>query len=372
MKPILERARAVLESTPVKILLLVSPIISITSAVISRLDIPSLNSLRTILLVTAAAIAAFWLLVLIPTAMEGHRERMKRERLRQEKMIEQAVQAERQDIKAIMDAVVGELGRDISDIPHRVRQALHPLLLVDEGAQWALAHEINAARYGWSYEKLAVTVTINPDGSAEFKREATVKALKELDLIEQSLQIDPASVDTSSCLIARPRYSVESLSGSRVKIDLSEPYFADGVWVVDLRFNPSLEADSVTSFVLIERLLAGVYAIGWLPQRLKDEEVFDQYYAFRIDRPIRELIMRVFLPVGYRAEGYKVQVRSMPPVRTTRPKRNDPVEEGRIKGNLIVSGPTGNRFELMLRVAWPVLGRVYVIRWDPLSTEKTL
>ncbi len=331
------------------------------------------------LLLGAIIVGLVWLVIMILSLRNWLKRTQQRGRELLTTIVKDAVQnslsqntgyaAHSVNVKTIIEEAFSKCADKVAAIGTQISSDLRPVLLIGEPAEWALAYEINTRRYGWGYEQLNITVTINPDGSAEFKREIVVKAYRALPGLEQSLTLDLANSEDASSASTEPRLSVKGI-GREVK--LGEPYFTDGGWVTELTFTPEVDADSPGSFALTERIPKGSYAIGWTANDLSDKKITDQYYAFRIDRPTRELALRIYLPVGYRAENCKVQVRLIPPVRGVKTTRTDLHEETRITKKLLVSGPTGRRYELASKIDWPVLGRVYVVRWDPLSVEKTL
>jgi hypothetical protein len=229
------------------------------------------------------------------------------------------------------------------------------------------AYEYLRSRYGWGYEQLEVSATIEGDGSAVITRTVTIKATQPQPMIEQTLFTTPAveAGDLYSSDIA-----VKSLAGELVATIGKVKPSGKGGYLVEVNFTPIIAAGRTVKFELVQKLAPEFYAIDWSPAKLREHDITRQYFGWNIDRPTQSLHERVVFPESYPPTGYDLEVEMVPLMKDIPEPRPHRLEAERLKDCLQLTRLTENQYRLDLVVDFPLIGLVYVLRWNPLSAGR--
>lgn len=223
-----------------------------------------------------------------------------------------------------------------------------------------------AERYGIGYDSLDVECVIAEDGSAMVTRRVQVDACSEIGELDTFLLI------RESAPTGEERY-----------IDLIEARSLTPDWdvsVTDVRkeygrlsalvaISPPLTEDQNVGYELKEQLPAGLYAIDLTKEQIKERETPYEYFGWNINRPTRKLTLTVYFPEAinrpatYGAEVWIASASGMPSNRVQHE------EQKRLKRPVLDS--VGGRYFLRLSVDYPMIGLIYILRWQPLTTQET-
>lgn len=223
------------------------------------------------------------------------------------------------------------------------------------------AYHYSSERYGVGYRRLEVECTIRPDGSARVQRRVEVEAFSEIRQLDTFLlipelppsgeewNIDPVQVRSLS-----PEYNVSRRT-----------FGQQGRLSALIMIAPQLGAGEQFTYELTEQLPAGLYAIDLAEEKLAKRQPYD-YFGWSINRPTRKLSLKVYFPEEIKPV-YDSEVRyasAAPGI----PSESFHLEERKrfAKPNLI--GPQGGRYVLTLEVDYPMIGLIYILRWQPLKT----
>lgn len=221
-------------------------------------------------------------------------------------------------------------------------------------------------RYGIGYDSLRIECIVNEDGSAIVQRTVDVKAFSNLSKLDVFLLI-PEKKEDSSTQETIDLSKVKSLTPNRiVSVDKSKKNSHELSAIIDIA-PPLTEGEHVT-YEMIEQLPPKLYAIN-----LNDLEIYQRktpydYFGWSINRPTRKLYLNVFFPEFFVPHDYGVEVRyasaSNFPSETLHHK-----EMEFIKKSLKTTGPEGGRYALRLDIDDPMIGLIYLIRWQPLHKD---
>jgi hypothetical protein len=228
------------------------------------------------------------------------------------------------------------------------------------------AYEYLRSRYGWGYEQLEVSATINGDGSAVIIRTVTIKTTQPQPMIEQTLFTTPAveAGDSNSSDIA-----VNSLAGEFVATIGKIKPSGKGGYLLEVYFTPTIAAGRTVKFELIQKLAPQFYAIDWSSADLKDHDITRQYFGWSIDRPTQSLHEWVVFPENHPPTGYELEVDMVPLMKDIQDPRPHRLETERLKDCLQLTRLKDHRYRMDLKVDSPLIGLVYVMRWRPLSAR---
>lgn len=227
-----------------------------------------------------------------------------------------------------------------------------------------VAHRYLSENYGWAYDRIQVECTIRKDGSAKVRRVGEVEAYSQLDGIDTFLLIPeeaPGEEDRGVEIL-----SVEPLSPDR---EISWR-FQRGVRALGAKLTivPRLNRGEKFAYAMEEHLF-GLYAIDLSAEELAQRETPFEYFGWTIKRPTRKLSLKVYFPEHIKPDVYDNEVRyaSAAP---------DILDESRVfyeaQGSLerpSLEGPEGGRYFLQQNVEYPIVGLIYLLRWDPLRTS---
>jgi hypothetical protein len=233
----------------------------------------------------------------------------------------------------------------------------------------AQAYEFLSSRYGWGYDDLSVTGIIDPQGSITIERQISVTARSLLQKLEQSLNVRPAEHEVQT--LAIDNLDVFSRTAGTVAKSGNIYPLSDG-WVIEVVFDPPVPPSSTVTFVLREKLPPDTYAVGYTRDRLQKDSIKDQWFAWRLDRPTLHFSARVQFPREYKPTGYVHRVFYPPIPKDIANARRHADEETRLEKLLSLNGKvdqSGEPYTLELDVALPILGLLYMIRWDPLACD---
>jgi hypothetical protein len=221
-----------------------------------------------------------------------------------------------------------------------------------------------AERYGWGYDALRVSCCIEPDGSVVLEREATLTAYSKLTQLEQTLHVDPVSA-AQELTLDKDQINFASLT-SGVDVSCGKVIPLDKGWAVQVNFNPPIEPGGCVTFRVQEKL-RHIYAINYSPEQLRAENIKDQWLNWKLDRPTLHFHHQVTLPDGFEPfnQGHRVLFPPLPEDIDDAHRLQE--EEQRLKLLTIhIMNSSSWHCNLELDVHLPILGLLYMIRWDPL------
>jgi hypothetical protein len=218
-------------------------------------------------------------------------------------------------------------------------------------------------RYGVGHISVDVECTIERDGSARVKREVEVVAFSELQSLDTFLAIPekpPAGYSWNIDLLE----AKSKTHGRDVALKLSPPQ--EGKQSVLLTVSPQLTPGQSLTYQLIQKLPKGLYAVDLTNEELEKRQTPDDYFGWTINRPTRNFSMKIFYPADYTPKAYGHQVRYMSAAPGI-PSDSIQHEEQKSLAGPVRHEPVGGRCLLQLDIAFPMLGLIYLIRWQPLS-----
>jgi len=224
------------------------------------------------------------------------------------------------------------------------------------------AYKFFAKRYGIGYGEVKVSCTILGDGSASIERQVTVEAYSQLSSLETSLLIpEPSPSGKKRGFSSPPRIEpTTDYSVSLVRVvERERKQFAE------IAFSPELREDEIGGFKMTENIPPGVYAIDLSKEELEKRKTPYDYFGWNIDRPTRALHLRVYFPDGVKPKIYGSEVRYAPVMQDITTTRLQYEEQKHIMGPSLV-GPEGGRYILQLDVGFPMIGLIYIVRWQPI------
>jgi hypothetical protein len=269
----------------------------------------------------------------------------------------QAAEEEKERQAALFTTVRTAVGEALASLDASFERQLRQ----DPRIQWELAYEIMTARQTWGYANLEFSCERCDDGAAFFRRKVEVEVRGAASSVEQSLYSSPAEKEKR----VEPKVTL-SETRSNVQATMASPFTADNGWLTEIRFDPALGDRERTEFVLEEEVPAAYYAVGYTKEELDEQNITESYIGWRVDRPMRRLVLKVYFPVGSEPKELRPEVRIQLPFRGSEHPRRDPKEEERI-GKDYLPEVRARRQEVNLTVSWPIVGRIYLIRWLPLD-----
>lgn len=221
-------------------------------------------------------------------------------------------------------------------------------------------YQYMADRYGAGYRELRVDCKIAPDGSASIERTVKFEAFTELEELETYLLIAAPPPEDSQL---RPEpVKIESLSRNR-SVTPTYSFRQERKITAKLHFKPALRRGEVADFRIIESIPSSQFAIGRTAEDLRGRrEPFD-YFGWNINRPTHDLLMRVSFPEGELPEVRWVEVAFASTAGLS--SGIEQSEERRRTGELEELEPEFGQHVLRLRVPFPMIGLVYIIKWEP-------
>jgi hypothetical protein len=222
-----------------------------------------------------------------------------------------------------------------------------------------IAFDFSAKRYGIGYNVLDIECIINNDGSATIKRTSTILAYSTISTLDTYLLVpEPASSSQERDV---GFLDIKSLSPDReVRVDKRNKDFQKSSF--ELLFAPSLEHGDECRFQMVEKIPSGTFAINLSMDELSLRKTSYDYFAWNINRPTRHLRMQVFIPESNSPDIYSSEVRYASASGVPFDKTQDE-EQKRVRNPLRVI-ETG-RCKLTLGVDYPMIGLIYMIRWEP-------
>jgi hypothetical protein len=134
-----------------------------------------------------------------------------------------------------------------------------------------------------------------------------------------------------------------------------------------MSISPQLSAGDTFKYEMIETLPEGLYAIDLSEEELQERETSYEYFGWSINRPTRELSLSVYFPEQIKPKVYGVEVRLAAAVPGMPQRFVHHEERGRLE-KLSLDGPEAGRYFLRQRVMYPMIGLIYLLRWEPLET----
>lgn len=222
---------------------------------------------------------------------------------------------------------------------------------------------ITADRYGIGYETLEVSCTIKEDGSAIIRRKVKVRAYDRVSEIDNFL-LTPEKLPTNGEIT---NLNVKSLTNgytvtSHIKVEQNRTSAI-------LSFTPPLSEGECLEYEMIEELSKNFYAINFSNEEIEARENPFDYFGWNINRPTRNLSLKVHFPEKSKPNFYRTQVKYA----STSGFPSDRLqyrEQAHLK-KPILDGPDGDRFILTLKIEYPMIGLIYVLYWQPIAKSTT-
>jgi nucleoside 2-deoxyribosyltransferase len=275
--------------------------------------------------------------------------------------------------KVLADLVVTPLATDVGQMAEEIRdiRGLLDSRLPAPGdrAKWETAYEYYAERYGWGYDELRVSCTIDAKGWAIVEREVIVTAHRLLPQLEQFIHVDPV---TAAGKLALNKNQIDFFSlTSGTEVNCGKIIALNDGWVVQVTFEPPVPPGGKVAFKVRENI-GETYAINYTQQQLDAEDIKEGYFNWRIDRPTLHFRTIVHLPAGFPPTGATHYVIFPPLPKELDDARRLEEEETRLKLTTVYSPDSSGQqqCDLELDVSLPILGLMYMIRWDPLNNTK--
>lgn len=231
------------------------------------------------------------------------------------------------------------------------------------------AYNYSATRYGVGYELLEIECFINEDGSATVKRKVTLMSFSEINKLDTYLLIPEKSPSGAPREIASGEIRSLTPKTSINKGELREEF---GRLSVEIIISPSLSVGSSASYEMTERLPPRLYAVRSSREEIRSREAQYDYFGWNVNRPTRKLSLRVYFPgfpypIKPDIYGAEVRYASASGFPANRIQHE---EQKNLKGPILTE--QGDRYYLDLEVEYPMIGLVYILRWQPIEEfEKT-
>lgn len=231
------------------------------------------------------------------------------------------------------------------------------VFLTSEGIYRAMSR-----RYGIGYGSLDVEYAISSDGSATVKRKIEIEAYSDIDQLDTFMSLP----ETDSTGTPRQAEHMTISSGSskydvRAKTRISK----QGTLATVIEISPPLPAGETCPYELIEHLQAGLYVVSVEPPGTR--KIPYDYCGWTITRPTRRLVLQVKFPISIDVTPFdpacEVRYATATPGLPTDHRHEK--EQRRVPEPLI-QGRRGEYDVLQLAVDYPIVGLVYVLRWQPL------
>jgi hypothetical protein len=233
---------------------------------------------------------------------------------------------------------------------------------------WDAVYEYLAKHYGWGYDSLNVSLTLNDDGSGVVESKVILRTHMTLEKIQQTLMIDAPLKD-----------GYHTNGDSRIRIHSN----TEGLWftlskpllttiptgdihgqLIDIIPSRVLTDGDVVTFTLQEDLPRDTYAINWTQARLDaDNPSGIDYFGWQIDRPTKVLKEHVYFPAGFQPIGCAHEVRIVPLL--SKDIRLQIKEIERLQRHMQLVEVPGKRYEIDFPVDQPIMSLAYLVRWIP-------
>ena len=220
-----------------------------------------------------------------------------------------------------------------------------------------------AERYGMAYDSLRVECILNDDGSALILREIKVAATSQFAELDTFLYAPDPTEAGEPWEIDPDFVKVSSLTAGW-QIDVTEFKRESGRLSALLRIDPPLLSGQSMTYQMEQRLPRDFYTIYLDPGQFDPNEDNYDYWGWTINRPTRNLHLRIYLPPGnVKPQEHHLQVRYASA--SDFPAQRAQYEERSRANKVELKGPDGGRYILDLSVDYPVTGLIYILRWLP-------
>lgn len=232
--------------------------------------------------------------------------------------------------------------------------------------QSSASYSYAANRYGIGYESIKVIWRIEENGSASLKRVITINAFSRIEELDTYLLIPenaPEDEVKRQIKIAQPK----SLTPGRdVLLKLTEQDNRRSSALITI--SPPLNHGEKMAYEMTEQLSGNLYAINLTEEQISNRETPYDYCGWNINRPTKRATLCVEFPKEFRPHIYSSEVRyaSSSGLASTQRQYD---EEKRFTPQL-KSNPYGDRFTLELDIEYPMIGLIYILRWEPIPIDK--
>lgn len=226
------------------------------------------------------------------------------------------------------------------------------------------AYTYFATRYGIGYDALEIQWAIGEDGSAILQREIEIEAFSNIDSLDTYLLIPESAKDRKIDFI-----SVDSLTSGR-NVALSDVKKELGRGSALISISPPLKKEEKMRYRMVERLSPGLYAINLTAGELSQRQSKHDYCGWNINRPTRKVSLQVEFPKYTKPEVFSAEVRYAST--SGFPSSRSHYEESQRFSPVLTLSPKGDRFLLRLDIDYPMIGLIYILRWQPVAKESSL
>lgn len=223
------------------------------------------------------------------------------------------------------------------------------------------AYTYFASRYGIGYDALEIKWTINKDGSALLQRVIEIEAFSKIESLDTYLLIPESDKERKIDFI-----SVDSLS-PRWNISLSDVKRELGRGSALITISPPLIKEEKMRYSMVEQLPEGLYAINLSAAELSKRQSKHDYCGWNINRPTRKVSLQVEFPEYTKPEVFSSEVRYASTSGFSSSRTH--YEESQRFSPVLTLGPKGDRFILRLDIDYPMIGLIYILRWQPVAKE---
>lgn len=226
------------------------------------------------------------------------------------------------------------------------------------------AYKYLALRYGAGYDSLEIKWSINEDGSALLQRIIEIESFSIIESLDTYLLIPESDKDRKIKF-----GSVDSLS-PRWNVTLSDIKSELGRGSALITISPPLKKEEKMRYSMVEQLPTGLYAINLTNEELSQRQLKYDYCGWNINRPTRKVSLQVEFPKYIKPEVFSAEVRYAST--SGFPSSRSHHEESQRFSPVLVLGPHGDRFILRLDIDYPMIGLIYILRWQPVARDISL
>ncbi|MCC6601598.1 MAG: hypothetical protein IT327_00220 [Anaerolineae bacterium] len=223
------------------------------------------------------------------------------------------------------------------------------------------AYTYFASRYGIGYDSLEIKWMINEDGSALLQRVIEIEAFSRVESLDTYLLIPESDDDRKIDFI-----SVDSLS-PKWSISLSDVKKELGRGSAMISISPPLKIEEKMRYRMVEELPPGLYAIGMTSTELSKRKSAYDYCGWNINRPTRKVSLQIEFPSVIKPENYSLEVRYASTSGFPSSKKH--FEESQRFDPVLTLNPQRDKSILRLDIDYPMIGLIYILRWQPLAKE---
>jgi hypothetical protein len=244
---------------------------------------------------------------------------------------------------------------------------LAAVLLQDESAESQCRPEViyfcMSQSYGVGYDEMRVSCNISSDGSAIVQRTVRVKAyshIGELDTFLLTPEPEPPNTPRRDFGFL----AIRSLTKER-EVDLVRPKDQPGSRSCIVRISEPLEKGQELTYELVEKVPSGLYAMNLTEEVLRSRTTPYDYFGWNINRPTAKLSLDVSFPSNIKPEVYDREVRFA----STSPGLPSETRQLEQEGSLDrpdLLNPKRDNWQLRLEIDYPMIGLIYVVRWQPI------